>query len=101
MLTEMYSMLMTWRLFSFIATSFLFILWTASAEAHSVEAKAYVTEINQQSNTPDYYSIAEAGVKKYYPEYEEYFKGIIKEIKNEEYSRRYAISWRNFRIKWI
>lgn len=103
MLTEMYSMLMTWRLFSFIATSFLFILWTASAEAHSVEAKAYVTEINQQSNTPDYYSIAEAGVKKYYPEYEEYFKGIIKQIKwawryeeyllNKEIKSNLWISW--------
>ena len=30
---------------------------------------------------PDYISQAEAGVKKYYPQYEEYFKGIIKEIK--------------------
>ncbi len=103
MLTEMYSMLMTWRLFSFIATTFLFILWTASAEAHSVEAKAYVTEINQQSNTPDYYSIAEAGVKKYYPEYEEYFKGIIKDIKwlwdyeqylfNKETNRNLLNAW--------
>lgn len=80
---------MTWRLFSLIATTFLFILWTTSTEAHSVEAKAYVTEINQQSNTHDYYSIAEAGVKKYYPQYEEYFKGIIKGVKSlwkyEEY----------------
>ena len=94
---------MTWRLFSLIATTFLFILWTASAEAHSVEAKAYVTEINQQSNTPDYYSIAEAGVKKYYPEYEEYFKGIINQIKwswkyeeylfNKEIDKNLVISW--------
>lgn len=85
MLTEMFSMLMTWRLFSFIATTFLFILWTASTEAHSVEAKAYVTEINQQSNVPDYYSIAKDGVKKYYPEYEEYFKEIIKIIRSKKY----------------
>jgi hypothetical protein len=38
-------------------------------------------QTNTQRSTPDYYSIAEAGVKKYYPEYEEYFKGIIKDIK--------------------
>ena len=76
----MYSMLMTWRLFSFIATTFLFILWTASAEAHSVEAKAYVTEINQQSNVPDYISQAKVAVKKYYPQYEEYFKPIFDQI---------------------
>ena len=80
MLIEMYSMLMTWRLFSFIATTFLFILWTASAEAHSVEAKAYVTEINQQSNVPDYISQAQVAVKKYYPQYEEYFKPIFDQI---------------------
>ena len=71
---------MTWRLFSFIATTFLFILWTASAEAHSVEAKAYVTEINQQSNVPDYISQAKVAVKKYYPQYEEYFKPIFDQI---------------------
>jgi len=103
MLTEMFSMLMTWRLFSFIATTFLFILWTASTEAHSVEAKAYVTEINQQSNVPDYISQAEVGVKKYYPEYEEYFKGIIKDIKwlwdyeqylfNKETNRNLLNAW--------
>ena len=103
MLTEMYSMLMTWRLFSFIATTFLFILWTASAEAHSVEAKAYVTEINQQSNVPDYISQAQTAVKKYYPEYEEYFKGIIKDIKwlwnyeqylfNKETNRNLLNAW--------
>ena len=34
-----------------------------------------------QSTTPDYIAQAKAGVKKYYPEYEEYFKGIIKDIK--------------------
>ena len=71
---------MTWRLFSFIATTFLFILWTASAEAHSVEAKAYVTEINQQSNVPDYIRQAKVAVKKYYPQYEEYFKPIFDQI---------------------
>jgi hypothetical protein len=32
-------------------------------------------------STPDYIAQAKAGVKKYYPEYEEYFKGIIKDIK--------------------
>ena len=84
MLTEMYSMLMTWRLFSLIATTFLFILWTASAEAHSVEAKAYVTEINQQSNVPDYISQAKVAVKKYYPQYEVYFETILNSIKRIE-----------------
>ena len=52
---------------------------------------------------PDYISQAEAGVKKYYPEYEEYFKGIIKEIKwlwgyeqylfNKETNRNLLNAW--------
>jgi hypothetical protein len=39
------------------------------------------TQNVEQTNVPDYISQAEVGVKKYYPQYEEYFKGIIKEIK--------------------
>ena len=38
-------------------------------------------QTDTQQSAPDYISQAEAGVKKYYPQYEEYFKGIIKEIK--------------------
>ena len=38
-------------------------------------------QTDTQHSAPDYISQAEAGVKKYYPQYEEYFKGIIKEIK--------------------
>jgi hypothetical protein len=42
-------------------------------------------QTNSQQSTPDYYSMAEAGVKKYYPEYEEYFKEIIKIIRSKKY----------------
>ena len=60
-------------------------------------------QTNTQQSTPDYYSIAEDGVKKYYPEYEEYFKGIIKDIKwlwdyeqylfNKETNRNLLNAW--------
>ena len=60
-------------------------------------------QTNTQQSTPDYYSIAEDGVKKYYPEHEEYFKGIIKDIKwlwdyeqylfNKETNRNLLNAW--------
>ena len=68
-----------------IATSLLFALWSQPAESKTVEknmnkiemttdkaASPMVENVEQQS-TPDYISQAEAWVKKYYPQYAEYF----------------------------
>ena len=59
----------------------------------SIDAKAAVTESRfselatpptmtgvAQSSIPDYIAQAQAAVKKYYPQYEEYFKGIFRDI---------------------
>ena len=51
------------------------------ASSYSLPYQSPRTQTVEQTNVPDYISQAEAGVKKYYPQYEEYFKGIIKEIK--------------------
>ena len=62
-----------------------------------------MTENIEQSSVPDYYNKALNWVRKYYPEYEEYFKGIIKQIKwtwkyekyllNKEIDKNLTISW--------
>lgn len=62
-----------------------------------------MTENVEQTNIPDYYNTALKWVWKYYPEYEEYFKEIIKWIKwmwkyeeflfNKEINKNLVISW--------
>lgn len=44
-----------------------------------------MTENIEQTSTPDYYNKALNWVKKYYPEHEEYFKGIINTIRSKKY----------------
>jgi hypothetical protein len=46
----------------------------------TLSLRPITAQTNSQQSTPDYISIAEDGVKKYYPEYEEYFKGIFSSI---------------------
>ena len=78
-----------------IATSLLFTLWSQPAESKTVEknmnkiemttdkaASPMVENIEQQS-TPDYIGQAEAWLKKYYPQYTNYFKNILKILKSE------------------
>ena len=75
-----------------IATSLLFALWSQPAESKTVEknmnkiemttdkaASPMVENVEQQS-TPNYMSQVEAWVKKYYPQYAEYFKTTIELI---------------------
>ena len=75
-----------------IATSLLFTLWSQPAESKTVEknmnkiemttdkaASPMIENVEQQS-TPDYISQAEAWVKKYYPQYADYFKPAIEII---------------------
>ena len=62
-----------------------------------------MTENVEQTSVPDYYNKALNWVRKYYPEYEEYFKDIIKQIKwawryeeyllNKEIKSNLWISW--------
>ena len=81
----------------------------------SIDAKAAVTESRfselatlpattgvAQSSTPDYIAQAQAGVKKYYPQYENFFKGIFSSINkwsyeeyiiNKEIRRSLTVSW--------
>ena len=51
------------------------------ASSYSLPYQSPRTQNVEQTNVPDYISQAEAGVKKYYPQYEEYFKDIFSEIK--------------------
>ena len=55
-----------------------------------------------QSSTPDYIAQAQAGVKKYYPQYENYFNNILNDIKewsyeeyliNKEIKKNLIVSW--------
>lgn len=75
-----------------IATSLLFALWSQPAESKTVEknmnkiematdkaASPMIENIEQQS-TPDYINQAEAWVKKYYPQYTNYFKSTLETI---------------------
>lgn len=75
-----------------IATSLLFALWSQPAESKTVEknmnkiemttdkaASPMIENIEQQS-TPDYISQAETWVKKYYPQYADYFKTTLEVI---------------------
>jgi hypothetical protein len=55
------------------------------ASSYSLPYQSPRTQNVEQTNVPDYISQAEAGVKKYYPEYEEYFKEIIKIIRSKKY----------------
>jgi hypothetical protein len=47
------------------------------ASSYSLPYQSPRTQKVEQTNVPDYISQAEAGVKKYYPQYEEYFKPIF------------------------
>ena len=75
-----------------IATSLLFALWSQPAESKTVEknmnkiemttdkaASPMVENVEQQS-TPDYIGQAEAWLKKYYPQYANYFKTTLETI---------------------
>ncbi len=75
-----------------IATSLLFALWSQPAESKTVEknmnkiemttdkaASPMIENVEQQS-TPDYISQAEAWLKKYYPQYANYFKTTLETI---------------------
>ena len=75
-----------------IATSLLFALWSQPAESKTVEknmnkiemttdkaASPMVENVEQQS-TPDYIGQAETWVKKYYPQYADYFKSTLETI---------------------
>ncbi len=74
--------------------------------SYSLPYQSPRTQNVEQTNVPDYISQAEAGVKKYYPQYEEYFKGIFKEIKwvwdyemyllNKEIKKSLTLWW-----KWL
>ena len=44
-----------------------------------------MTENVEQSSVPDYYNKALNWVRKYYPEHEEYFKGIVNTIRSKKY----------------
>lgn len=75
-----------------IATSLLFALWSQPAESKTVEknmnkiemttdkADSPMVENVEQQSTPDYISQAEAWVKKYYPQYANYFKTTLETI---------------------
>lgn len=76
-----------------IATSLLFTLWSQPAESKTVEknmnkiemttdkAASPIVENVEQQSTPNYMNQVEAWVKKYYPQYADYFKPAI-EIMN-------------------
>lgn len=75
-----------------IATSLLFALWSQPAESKTVEknmnkiemttdkAASPIVENVEQQSTPDYISQAEAWVKKYYPQYADYFETTLETI---------------------
>ena len=94
-------------------SSVLFAMWTQPAEAKGAKknidqiemtsersASPMVENIEQQS-TPDYISQAEAWVKKYYPQYADYFKatlGTISKIPANIKNKINAIIEENFEI---
>ncbi len=75
-----------------IATSLLFALWSQPAESKTVEknmnkiemttdkAATPIIENVEQQSTPNYMKQVEAWVKKYYPQYADYFKTTIELI---------------------
>ena len=84
--------------------------WTVLTQKHSLISKAFFCRVfalcvfltlsllpitaqtNTQQSTPDYYSIAEAGVKKYYPNQSQYFEKIFSDIKNLWWYERYLLN---------
>jgi hypothetical protein len=48
--------------------------------SYSLPYQSPRTQNVEQTNVPDYISQAKIAVKKYYPEYEEYFKNIFDKI---------------------
>ena len=99
-----------------VAAAIALTLSGQPAEAKTFEKQEFPTEmvtnapweispmtenVEQDSNT-DYLKIAEAWVKKYYPQYENYFKEIINKIKrlwyekyliNKEIKKELIVSW--------
>jgi hypothetical protein len=50
------------------------------ASSYSLPYQSPRTQNVEQTNVPDYISQAKVAVKKYYPQYEEYFKPIFDQI---------------------
>ena len=50
------------------------------ASSYSLPYQSPKTQNVEQTNVPDYISQAKVAVKKYYPQYEEYFKPIFNKI---------------------
>ncbi len=66
-----------------LACSFVFAICTYPAKAAEISfncSASPIVENVEQQTTPDYFSQAEAGVKKYYPQYADYFKAILETI---------------------
>ena len=68
-----------------IAWSLLFAICTSPAKAKAAEisfncSASPIVENVEQQTTPDYFSQAEEGVKKYYPQYADYFVTTLETI---------------------
>ena len=71
---------MIWRHLSikkFFTCVIAFALSAVPGEANAANEQMYSTESVEQASVPNYIGQAEAGVKKYYPQYVEYFKPIF------------------------
>ena len=93
-----------------IAGSLLLALLTKSIDAKAVVTESRFSELATlpattgvaQSSTPDYIAQAQAGLKKYYPQYEDFFKGIFSSIDKwsyEEYIIKKEIR-RSLTVSW-
>jgi len=66
-----------------IAWSLLFAIWTYPAKAAEVSyncSASPIVENVEQQTTLNYISLAEAGLKKYYPQYADYFVTTLETI---------------------
>ena len=68
-----------------LACSFVFAICTSPAKAKAAEisyncSASPIVENVEQQTTPNYISLAEAGLKKYYPQYADYLKTILETI---------------------
>ena len=66
------------RLLSFFLCCIMLCAMPSVTKAN--EALSPMTQSITKTSTPDYIAQAQAGLKKYYPQYEEYFKPIFTEI---------------------